>query len=184
MAIAQTAPSTLRTECVKHPGSRVRLDGFVPSKWSDAHRRPRYRCVTAPKTRGHIVHPPGRRAAADRASPRLRQGLPELRARLRATRGRADRPRLRLRSPGDRAAVPPGGRGHEPARREHRPARVRLPGQPPRPGEAALQTDPGGSDQSPGEPRGQLPRRLRAGRPRRASSEDLAAGGHAWTRRR
>jgi len=53
MAIAQPAPSTLRPECSSHPGSRVRLDGFAPSKWSEAHRRPRYRCVTAPKTRGH-----------------------------------------------------------------------------------------------------------------------------------
>lgn len=41
MAITQPAPSTLRPECLKHPGSRVRLDGFVPTKWSDAHRRPR-----------------------------------------------------------------------------------------------------------------------------------------------
>jgi hypothetical protein len=53
MVLALPALSTHRPTCVKHPGSRVRLDGFAPSKWSDAHRRPRYRCVVAAKTRGH-----------------------------------------------------------------------------------------------------------------------------------
>lgn len=53
MVLALPALSAHRPTCVKHPDGRVRLDGFAPSKWSDAHRRPRYRCVLAPKTRGH-----------------------------------------------------------------------------------------------------------------------------------
>ena len=45
--------SVIRPTCPRHPGSRVRLDGFKPCEWSDAHRRPRYRCVTTPGPRGH-----------------------------------------------------------------------------------------------------------------------------------
>ncbi len=48
----------LRPACPRHPGSRVRLDGYVRCSWSDAHRRPRYRCVTEPGTRGHAVSLP------------------------------------------------------------------------------------------------------------------------------
>ena len=48
----------LRPACPRHPGSRVRLDGYVRCGWSDAHRRPRYRCVTEPGTRGHAVSLP------------------------------------------------------------------------------------------------------------------------------
>lgn len=46
-------PRIVRPACPQHPGSRVRLDGYRRCAWSPAHRRPRYRCVVAPKTRGH-----------------------------------------------------------------------------------------------------------------------------------
>ena len=48
----------VRPSCPRHPGSRVRLDGYVPCRWSDAHRRPRYRCVTEPGSRGHAFSLP------------------------------------------------------------------------------------------------------------------------------
>ena len=35
----------LRPTCPAHPGSRILLDGFTAARWSDAHRRPRSRCV-------------------------------------------------------------------------------------------------------------------------------------------
>jgi hypothetical protein len=34
------------------------LDGYVHSAWSEAHRRPRYRCVTEPHSRGHVFSLP------------------------------------------------------------------------------------------------------------------------------
>jgi len=43
-----------RPQCPDHPGSNIRLDGYAAS-WSDFHRRPRYRCVTAPGARGHSL---------------------------------------------------------------------------------------------------------------------------------
>jgi hypothetical protein len=46
-------PSIVRPPCPEHPGSLVRLDGYRHCEWSPAHRRPRYRCVTVPGTRGH-----------------------------------------------------------------------------------------------------------------------------------
>jgi len=42
-----------RPRCPRHPDSTVRLDGYFRQTWSNAHRRPRYRCVTVPGTRGH-----------------------------------------------------------------------------------------------------------------------------------
>lgn len=57
MARTKVDPSIVRPTCPRHPGSRVRLDGFRHSAWSDAHRRPRYRCVTEPGTRGHSFSP-------------------------------------------------------------------------------------------------------------------------------
>jgi len=51
-------PAVVRPSCPEHPGSRVRLDGFERCRWSDAHRRPRYRCVTLPATRGHSFSVP------------------------------------------------------------------------------------------------------------------------------
>jgi hypothetical protein len=53
MARTKSDPTVVRPACPEHPGSRVRLDGFRRCEWSDAHRRPRYRCVTLPGTRGH-----------------------------------------------------------------------------------------------------------------------------------
>ena len=50
--------SVVRPACPEHPGSRVLLDGFRYCRWSDAHRRPRYRCVTVPGSRGHVFGVP------------------------------------------------------------------------------------------------------------------------------
>ena len=58
MARTSFDPTVVRPSCPEHPGSRVRLDGFERCRWSDAHRRPRYRCVTAPRTRGHAFSVP------------------------------------------------------------------------------------------------------------------------------
>jgi hypothetical protein len=53
MARTKADPTVVRPRCPEHPDSRVRLDGYRRAQWSDAHRRPRYRCVTVPGTRGH-----------------------------------------------------------------------------------------------------------------------------------
>jgi len=53
MARTKSDPAAVRPRCPEHPDSRVRLDGYRHCEWSDAHRRPRYRCVTEPGTRGH-----------------------------------------------------------------------------------------------------------------------------------
>ncbi|MFH0750798.1 MAG: zinc-ribbon domain-containing protein [Chloroflexota bacterium] len=58
MARRRSDPAVVRPSCPEHPGSRVRLDGFEPCRWSDAHRRPRFRCVTVPGTRGHSFSVP------------------------------------------------------------------------------------------------------------------------------
>ncbi len=58
MARTRFDPAVVRPTCPEHPGSRVRLDGFERCRWSDAHRRPRYRCVTVPGTRGHSFSVP------------------------------------------------------------------------------------------------------------------------------
>lgn len=51
-------PTIVRPPCPKHPGSRVRLDGFEHCRWSPLHRRPRYRCVTESGARGHAFSVP------------------------------------------------------------------------------------------------------------------------------
>jgi hypothetical protein len=53
MARTKTDPTTVRPRCPQHPENRVWLDGFEPCRWSDVHRRPRYRCVTPEGTKGH-----------------------------------------------------------------------------------------------------------------------------------
>ncbi len=58
MVDAQLVREAVHPPCPRHPGSRVRLDGYVHSAWSEAHRRPRYRCVTEPKSRGHVFSLP------------------------------------------------------------------------------------------------------------------------------
>lgn len=58
MAAPQPVRGEVRPKCPRHPDSRVRLDGYVHSAWSEAHRRPRYRCVTEPRTRGHVFSLP------------------------------------------------------------------------------------------------------------------------------
>ena len=58
MARTKADPTVVRPPCPRHPGSRVRLDGFERCRWSDAHRRPRYRCVTEPGTGGHSFSVP------------------------------------------------------------------------------------------------------------------------------
>jgi len=58
MVVARQTREPVRPACLHHPGSRVRLDGYVHSAWSPAHRRPRYRCVTEPGSRGHAFSLP------------------------------------------------------------------------------------------------------------------------------
>jgi Probable Zinc-ribbon domain len=58
MARTKTDPTVVRPACPEHPDSRVRLDGYRHCAWSPAHRRPRYRCVTVPGTRGHAFSLP------------------------------------------------------------------------------------------------------------------------------
>jgi len=58
MVVAHPIRGAVRPACPHHPGSRVRLDGYVHSAWSEAHRRPRYRCVTEPTSRGHVFSLP------------------------------------------------------------------------------------------------------------------------------
>jgi len=58
MVASQPVRDEVRPECPRHPGSRVRLDGYAHSAWSEAHRRPRYRCVTEPNSRGHVFSLP------------------------------------------------------------------------------------------------------------------------------
>ncbi len=58
MVVALRVREAVRPACARHPGSRVRLDGHVHSAWAEAHRRPRYRCVTEPKSRGHVFSLP------------------------------------------------------------------------------------------------------------------------------
>lgn len=53
MARTPFDPRVVRPACPDHPGSKVRLDGYKHCRWSPAHRRPRYRCVLTPGTRGH-----------------------------------------------------------------------------------------------------------------------------------
>ena len=53
MAPALLDRPALRPTCPKHPGTRILLDGFTGARWSDAHRRPRYRCVPVPGAKGH-----------------------------------------------------------------------------------------------------------------------------------
>lgn len=54
MALALPERPAVRPTCPQHPGSRIQLDGYAVARWSDAHRRPRYRCVPGPGTRGHV----------------------------------------------------------------------------------------------------------------------------------
>jgi hypothetical protein len=58
MARTPFDPMVVRPLCPRHPGSRVRLDGFEHCRWSALHRRPRYRCVTEPGIRGHAFSVP------------------------------------------------------------------------------------------------------------------------------
>jgi len=76
MARTKADPTVVRPPCPAHPGSRVRLDGFERCGWSEAHRRPRYRCVTEAGTRGHsfsvqvaVRQPTGRHPDAGAACP-------------------------------------------------------------------------------------------------------------------
>jgi hypothetical protein len=53
MARTRTDPAVVRPTCPEHPTNRVWPDGYRRCEWSDAHQRPRYRCVTPAGTRGH-----------------------------------------------------------------------------------------------------------------------------------
>jgi hypothetical protein len=58
MARTKADPTVVRPRCPEHPCNRVWLDGFERCRWSDAHRRPRYRCVTPAGTKGHAFSLP------------------------------------------------------------------------------------------------------------------------------
>jgi hypothetical protein len=58
MARPKADPSIVRPRCPEHPDTKVWLDGFERCRWSDAHRRPRYRCVTPEGTKGHAFSLP------------------------------------------------------------------------------------------------------------------------------
>jgi hypothetical protein len=58
MARTKVDPMVVRPACPEHPDNRVWLDGFERCRWSDAHRRPRYRCVTPAGTKGHAFSLP------------------------------------------------------------------------------------------------------------------------------
>jgi len=58
MARTKADPNVVRPRCPVHPGNRVWLDGYERCRWSDAHRRPRYRCVTPEGTKGHAFSLP------------------------------------------------------------------------------------------------------------------------------
>ena len=66
MVRAQAGRPPVLPECPKHSHSHVVCDGFTAARWSDKHRRPRYRCIFEPKTRGHSFSLP----VADAAQPR------------------------------------------------------------------------------------------------------------------
>ena len=53
MARTKVDPTVVRPRCPEHPDNKVWMDGFRRCAWSDAHRRPRYRCVTPEGTKGH-----------------------------------------------------------------------------------------------------------------------------------
>lgn len=58
MARTPFDPAVVRPPCPRHPGSLIRLDGYWHCRWSPHHRRPRFRCVTEPGTRGHAFSVP------------------------------------------------------------------------------------------------------------------------------
>ena len=116
MARTKTDPTVVRPRCPEHPANRVWLDGFRRCEWSDAHRRPRYRCVTPEGTKGHAFSLPVAVRQPTERHPDSGAGVPDLRARVWPPRGRPDGPRLRVRPSGDRPPAAAGRRGHEPAR--------------------------------------------------------------------
>jgi hypothetical protein len=58
MARTKADATIVLPRCPEHPDNRVWLDGFRRCEWSDAHRRPRYRCVTPEGTKGHAFSLP------------------------------------------------------------------------------------------------------------------------------
>lgn len=53
MARTKSDPTVVRPPCPEHPDNKVWLDGYERCRWSDVHRRPRYRCVTPEGRKGH-----------------------------------------------------------------------------------------------------------------------------------
>ena len=151
----------LRPACPRHPGSRVRLDGYVRCGWSDAHRRPRYRCVTEPGTRGPCRLVAGARSPAHRAPSGLGCCVSPAASTCPSATRACGPASTHVRPPGHRPPVPAPGRGHEPARGVEWAAPLGLPG-------------PRRDDQPPGQPRRQLPRRLCSGSDRGAPPAGLA----------
>lgn len=58
MARTKADPTVVRPRCPEHPENKIWLDGYERCRWSDAHRRPRYRCVTPEGRKGHAFSLP------------------------------------------------------------------------------------------------------------------------------
>lgn len=58
VARTKSDPTVVRPRCPEHPANRVWLDGFERCRWSEAHWRPRYRCVTPEGTKSHSFSQP------------------------------------------------------------------------------------------------------------------------------
>ena len=160
MARTKADPTAVRPKCPQHPDNRVWLDGFEHCRWSDAHRRPRYRCVTPEGTKGHSFslpvpvrqpteHHPGPGAACPTCtrSYARHEGVKTGRGFI---FGHEEIARVFLRV-GE-------GMSLREASRELREAVFRC-------------RRHGPTGEPSGEPRGRLPRRLRPGRHRRAPPE-------------
>lgn len=53
MAAAKPSRPLILPKCPKHADADVVCDGFTAARWSDKHRRPRYRCKFPAGTKGH-----------------------------------------------------------------------------------------------------------------------------------
>lgn len=161
MARTKADPTVVRPGCPEHPRNRVWLDGFEPCRWSDVHRRPRYRCVTDAGTKGHSFSLPVAVRQPTERHPDSGAGCPTCERRYARHEGvptgrdfvfgHAEIARLFLRI-GEGMSLRAASQGA---------ARLGLP----------LARS---GDEPPGEPRGRLPRCLRPCRRGGPPSHDLA----------
>lgn len=176
MAPALLDRPALRPTCPKHPGTRILLDGFTGARWSDAHRRPRYRCVPVPGAKGHsftlpvaIRQPTDAHPDAGRACPNCEHVL-ERHEGVRTGRGfvfgHQEIARLLIKI-GEGSSL----REASIELRQHV-----LEDEQPQAGRAPVQADPAWRREPASEPRRELPRRICDRRPRGAAAASMAAG--------